>query len=106
MESTPSPHEKLTEEQLKKVTCELQMMVNECSKRIEQIKEITSDLQMMVNQCNERIKNTKTFLQQSQYLIYKLKKHFCPEKFSQIKIPIEELQNYLEEKGEKNDVTT
>lgn len=69
MESSPSPHEKLSDDQIKEYVCD-----------------ITTELHKLREDFNSTIYD----LEQKVYL---LKKHFCPEKFVTVKMNLSELSD-------------
>lgn len=73
METEQAPHEKLNEEQIKQMICDLQL-----------------DIINLESFCIESIYN----IEQS---IYKLKRHFCPEKFQVKKVSMGQMMELMKE---------
>lgn len=74
------PHAKLTEEEIKKAVCE-----------------IVYDLQELRETCTERHNMIAEQIDEIDTKLYWLKRHFCPDKFEEMQVPI----NYLQEMVEK-----
>lgn len=82
METKQAPHEKLTDEE---------------------IKELVSDLTVEVYEIKQH------FLEQLEVIesyVYKLKKHFCPEKFQIMSVSIKEMSDMMEYSYDKIDLAS
>jgi hypothetical protein len=72
MESRQAPHQQLTEEEIKEIVCDLTVELHEIKEH---------------------------FLEQLEYvesMIYKLKRHFCPEKFQEVKVPMKTIEEMMQ----------
>lgn len=69
MESNPAPHFQLTEEEIKEKICNL------CS-TIDELKDYVNEVISLLD-CE----------------LYDLKRHFCPEKFTEVQMTLEDLES-------------
>ena len=74
MKTEPMPHEKLTEEDVKVHICLLQTVIYKCREILEE-----------------------SVFREMDYRITALKRHFCPEKFSLMKVSVKELSEMIAE---------
>lgn len=94
MKKEPMPHEKLEETEIKMIICELQAIAHHISRSYSN-RFTTSD--------EELEKDLLTSLGDLSEKITKLKKHFCPEKFSVMKVTVNELAELMAYPKEKNE---
>ena len=76
---SPTPHAKMTEEEIKKAVCE-----------------IVYDLQELRETCTERHNMIAEQIDEIDTKLYWLKRHFCPDKFETMQVPMNFLQDMVE----------